>query len=158
MITYCVGIDPGKKGGIGLIVNRDGIKTCAASPYSDVALKRTLILLHDAINCVPDVQVMACVEQVNAMPKQGVVSVFTFGKSAGFIEGALYALSIPYQLVRPQVWKKEFGLNSDKQGSIEVCQKLFPTVSLLATERSRVPHDGMAEGMLMAEYGSRRLL
>lgn len=158
MITYCVGIDPGKKGGIGLIVNNDGVRTYAASPYSDDALKRTLLTLSDVINYVPDAQVVACVEQVNAMPKQGVVSVFTFGKSAGFIEGALYVLSIPYQLVRPQVWKKEFGLNSNKQGSIEVCQKLFPTVSLLATTRSRVPHDGMAEALLMAEYASRRLL
>lgn len=71
-------------------------------------------------------KVVACIEQVGAMPGQGVTSMFTFGKSAGFAEGVIRALGIKYQLVRPQIWKKEFGLNTDKQKSIDVCPKVVP--------------------------------
>lgn len=91
------------------------------------------------------------------MPGQGVVSMFNFGHNLGFIEGVIRANDIPYQLVPPQTWKKEFSLNSDKQKSIEVCQKLFPDVNLLPTERSRKPSDGIAEALLMAEYARRKL-
>ena len=54
-------------------------------------------------------------------------------------------------------WKKEFGLNGNKQKSIEVCRKLFPDVSLLPTSRCKKSHDGMAEALLMAEYARRRM-
>lgn len=100
---------------------------------------------------------MCCVEKVSAMPGQGVVSMFNFGHNLGVIEGLLRGYGIPYQLVPPQTWKKEFSLSSDKAKSIEVCQKLFPNVSLLATERSRKPNDGIAEALLMAEYARRKL-
>jgi crossover junction endodeoxyribonuclease RuvC len=91
------------------------------------------------------------------MPHQGVASSFNFGKSAGFIEGVLCALGIPYQLITPQRWKKEFTLNSDKQKSIDVCERLFPNVDLLPTPRCKVKSDGMAEALLMAEYARRNL-
>jgi crossover junction endodeoxyribonuclease RuvC len=97
------------------------------------------------------------VEKVSAMPGQGVVSMFNFGHNLGLIEGLLRGYGISYQLVPPQTWKKEFSLSSDKAKSIEVCQKLFPNVSLLATERSRKPNDGIAEALLMAEYARRKL-
>lgn len=91
------------------------------------------------------------------MPGQGVVSMFNFGHNLGYIEGLLNAWDIPYQLVPPQTWKREFSLSSDKSKSIEVCQKLFPKVNLKATERSRKPSDGIAEAILMAEYARRKL-
>ena len=96
-----------------------------------------------------------CLEKVGAMPGQGVTSTFTFGEGFGFIQGVLMALGISFQLVPPQKWKKEFSLNSDKQKSIEVCQKLFPEVDLYRTERCKKPHDGMAEALLLACYASR---
>ena len=101
---------------------------------------------------VTDSRVVSCVEKVGAMPGQGVVSMFNFGHNLGLIEGLLQANKIPYQLVPPQTWKKEFSLTGDKQKSIEVCKKLFPDISLLATPRSRKESDGMAEALLMAEY------
>ena len=82
---------------------------------------------------------------------------FHFGKAAGFIEGVLCALGIPFQLIPPQRWKKEYSLGSDKQQSVDACRGLFPNVSLLPTERCRKPSDGMAEALLMAEYARRRL-
>ena len=89
------------------------------------------------------------------MPGQGVVSMFNFGMNFGFIQGVLKAYRIPYELVTPQKWKKEFSCTSDKNTSIEVCKRLFPKVNLKATERCKKDHDGMAEALLIAEYGRR---
>ena len=82
---------------------------------------------------------------------------FNFGKSAGFIEGVLTALGIPFQLVTPQRWKKEFTLHNSKQSSIDVCKRLFPDVDLRPTGRCRKDSDGMAEALLMAEFAKRKL-
>ena len=83
---------------------------------------------------------------------------FNFGKSAGYIEGVLSALGIPYQLVPPNKWKKEFSLiGKDKQASIETCRKLFPELDLKRTERCRTDSDGKAEATLLAEYARRNM-
>lgn len=95
------------------------------------------------------------VEHVNAMPGQGVTSCFSFGQNFGFILGLLTAFRIPYELVRPQKWKKEFSCTSDKNTSIEVAQRLFPGVDLRRTPQCRKPHDGICEALLMAEWGKR---
>ena len=148
MKTY-IGIDPGKSGALAIIYPDGTIQTI---PFSNTDYVEILYSLKDRRT-----QIMCCVEKVSAMPGQGVVSMFNFGHNLGFIEGVLQASFIPYQLVPPQTWKKEFSLTSDKAKSIEVCQKLFPNVSLLATARSRKPSDGIAEALLMAEYARRRL-
>jgi crossover junction endodeoxyribonuclease RuvC len=101
---------------------------------------------------------MACVEKVGAMPGQGVTSMFNFGKSAGFIEGVLSALLIPYQLIPPAKWKREFSLiGKDKQASIITCRKLFPELDLKRTERCRTDSDGKAEALLLAEWARRKM-
>lgn len=141
-----IGIDPGKKGGYASI-NGDHVE---AYPWDDIFFIQHLhglLATHDSV--------VACVEKVNAMPGQGVSSMFTFGKSAGYIEGVLSAMGIPYQLIPPRVWKKTYGLDSSKQKSIDVCRRLFPDLNLLATERSRVPSDGVAESALLALYAKR---
>lgn len=97
----------------------------------------------------------AVVEHVGAMPGQGVTSCFSFGETFGWLLGVLDAMGIPYELVRPQRWKKEFSCTSDKNTSIEVARRLFPGVSLKRTPQCRKPHDGMAEALLMAEYARR---
>lgn len=142
-----IGIDPGKSGAIAVIYP-DG--SVYAKPFD----AEEYIKLLKELKLRPAV---CCLEKVGAMPGQGVVSMFNFGHNLGFIEGLLQAYSIPYQLVPPQTWKKEFSLSSEKAKSIEVCQKLFPEVSLLATKRSRKPNDGIAEAILMAEYARRRM-
>ena len=143
-----IGIDPGKKGGYAAIAGERGI---AVSPWDDGQFIEDMRAVAASGAC------MACVEKVGAMPRQGVTSMFNFGKSAGFIEGVLSALGIPYQLVTPQRWKKEFTLHNSKQKSVEVCKRLFPDVSLLPTPRCRVASDGMAEALLMAEYARRKM-
>ena len=142
-----IGIDPGKNGGIALLSNvSDFINTFV---YSEDAI---LEVLKQASKYVDKI---CYLEQVHAMPKQGVTSTFNFGMNFGFIQGVLKAYGIPYELVTPQKWKKEFSCTSDKNTSIEVCKRLFPTVNLKATDRCKKDHDGMAEALLIAEYGRR---
>lgn len=143
-----IGIDPGKSGALAILYDDGQVETHAFDPG---VYTHTLKAVR---GCDP---IICCVEKVGAMPGQGVVSMFNFGHNFGFIEGLLRAYGIPYQLVPPQTWKKEFSLNSDKAKSIEVCQKLFPNANLLATIKSRKPSDGIAEAILMAEYARRRL-
>ena len=150
MKTVFIGIDPGKKGGIACIDTAQNISFTV--PYSDKAL---IDLCSGAFNNGSDA--VCCLEKVGAMPGQGVVSMFSFGQSVGYIKGVLEAFRIPYQEITPQKWKREFGLTSDKAASAEVCRKLFPDVDLLATPKCKKPHDGMAEALLMAEYARRKL-
>ena len=140
-----IGIDPGKDGALAVIF--DGMDEIMVFPYGEREYINTLQNLsgHNA---------KTCLEHVTAMPKQGVTSMFSFGENFGYIRGLLEANGIPYELVRPHKWKKEFGI-SDKNQSVEVCKRLFPGVSLRRTDRCRKDHDGMAEALLMAEYARR---
>lgn len=155
-----IGIDPGKNGGIA-VINDKFPKPVNITVYKysdddlidviDVCTKGSSIAVHrdEEIKCV--------LEKVNAMPGQGVVSMFNFGQNFGFIQGVLKAYEIPFELVPPQKWKKEFSVTSDKNTSIEVAKRLFPGVNLKATDRCKKDHDGMAEALLMAEYARRHL-
>ena len=142
-----IGIDPGKKGGFAVLI--DG-KVWKAEVWDDAEFVNTMRQVSQMRTVA-----RAAVEKVGAVKGNGVTSMFSFGKSAGFIEGVLATLDIPYQLISPQKWKAEFGLNSDKQKSIEVCHKLFPDVDLLATPRCKKPSDGKAESILIGCFAYR---
>lgn len=151
-----IGIDPGKNGGICELrtfpQHREMSDNLLILPYSDENLIEVCTSSkekHEPIKCV--------LEKVNAMPGQGVVSMFNFGQNFGFIQGVLKACEIPFELVPPQKWKKEFSVTGDKNTSIEVAKRLFPGVQLKASTRCTKDHDGMAEALLMAEYARRRL-
>ena len=143
-----IGIDPGKSGSLAYIMDDGSVNVF----QFDEGLYNTA--LRGIADLGPSV---CCLEHVGAMPGQGVTSMFTFGQNFGFIQGLLTAHGIPYELVRPQKWKREFGITGDKNSSIAVCKRLFPDVSLLPTERCRKENDGMAEALLLAEYARRKL-
>ena len=149
-----IGIDPGKKGGYAMIVDDPKSSYVKAYPWDDAAFAEEMrgigLKLENPRGCV-----VAAVEQVNAMPGQGVTSMFSFGKSYGYILGVLTALNIPFQTVRPHEWKKAFGLNSSKTKSIEVCHRLFPEIDLKRTDRCRTESDGIAEAALITLYAKR---
>ena len=136
-----------------MIAENDGQRGVYVYPWDDVMFVHEMTALKNM-----GVGITACVEKVGAMPGQGVTSMFNFGKSAGYIEGVLSALGIPYQLVMPKRWKGEFTLNGkDKAASVAVCRKLFPEICLKRSDRCRVDSDGMAEALLLAEFARRRL-
>ena len=101
--------------------------------------------------------VKAVVEHVGGMPGQSAPASFNFGDNFGFTRGLLTALGIPYELVRPQKWKKEFSCTSDKNTAIDVAKRLFPGVNLKRTPRCTKDDDGHAEALLIAEFCRRRL-
>ena len=147
MKTLFIGIDPGKSGGIAII--NETTNYIDTFPYNN---EEFIQICTDVYYGTSDCNnIVCCLEKVGARPGQGVVSMFSFGQSVGYIKGVLESFRIPYQEISPQKWKKEFGLNSEKAASAEVCRKLFPDVSLLATPRCKKPHDGMTEALLMAE-------
>lgn len=144
-----IGIDPGLSGALAMISEGREAKVVSWDPEA----------YRDALASVSAANeyAVACLEKVSAMPGQGVTGMFNFGKNYGHIIGLLEANGISYELVRPQKWKKEFGITGDKNRSIAVCKRLFPGVSLRRTDRCRKDDDGMAEALLMAEYARRRL-
>ena len=146
-MTY-IGIDPGKSGALAYIRENGMANVIPFDPSLYLFTLRTIA--HDD-------QAVCCLEHVNAMPGQGVTSMFNFGLNFGWLQGVMAALKIPYELVRPQKWRKEFSITGDKNDSIAVAKRLFPGVSLLPSDRSRKDNDGMAEALLMAEYARRRL-
>ena len=146
---YCLGIDPGRNGGFS-IIHTDGTIVCAEKFNKDEFIWHVDWLAHQQEKTV------CCLERVHAMPRQGSVSMFSFGESYGWLKGVLDMAEIPYQEIAPQTWKKEFNLNSDKTKSIEVAKQLFPKAKLTPLGCKK-PHDGVAESLLMAEYARRKL-
>lgn len=142
-----IGIDPGKSGAMAVIAANGRVYI---TPFDQERYRAELEKWRYG-------EPRCCLERVGAMPKQGVNSMFHFGENYGFIQGLLTAYSIPYELVTPQRWKREFGVTGDKNTSIAVCKRLFPDVDLRRTERCRTDDDGMAEALLMAEYARRRM-
>lgn len=145
-----IGIDPGKGGALARI-NDYGI---FIFPFDKEVYRN---VLSDYQSVGSNTLGKCCLEHVNAMPGNGGVSMFHFGENFGFIQGLLTAYDIPYELVRPQKWKKEFSITADKNTAIEVCKRLFPNVSLKRTERCKKDDDNFAEALLMAEYARRHM-
>lgn len=146
-----IGVDPGAKGSL---VALRGDKVLLMSIFNKHEYRRIVSY------CVELDVTYAVVEQVHAMPSQGVTSMFSFGENYGWIKGLLDAFGVPFVLVPPQTWKKKYGLIAPKgtdkkvikRNSIERAKTLFPDISLRATPRCKVDHDGLAEGLLIADF------
>ena len=153
-----IGVDPGKKGGYAVIEQGiSGQQTVEVYPWDDSEFVHKMRMLAEDDD-IRNAGIIAAVEKVGAMHGQGVTSMFSFGRSLGFIEGVLSGCWISYQLVPPNVWKKSFSLiGKDKQASIETCKRLFPGINLLPSDKCRKDSDGMAESTLLAEYARRNL-
>lgn len=156
-----IGIDPGQKGALAIIgwdaalAEYDATARLEDGPLiipfdQDRYIGALLAVETSGVECV------CCIEDVHSLPREGVVAAHNFGRSIGWLHGILDAIGIPYQPITPQKWKKEFGLNSDKANSIEVCKRLYPGVNLLRTERSRKEDDNMAEALLLSTYAKRK--
>lgn len=135
-----LGIDPGKSGGFSAIrVNSTLIFYEAFSHHTP----------HDIIRFLKQYPIKkAYIEQVSAMPKQGVVSVFTFGQNYGWWQGILTALEIPFERVSPLKWQTVMRCRTggNKNISKARAQELFPSV--------KITH-AVADALLIAEYGRR---
>lgn len=150
-----LGIDPGKSGAL-CWMSESGIADLSPMPISwksyDMSLLRTFIASS---------QVVIIERQQPLPPKMGgSLASYWRGASQYLLEGLCVGLQIPYEIVRPVDWQKEFfqGLSKDlgKQRSVIVCKRLFPEVDLRRTPRCHKDDDGIADAILIAEYGRRR--
>lgn len=93
------------------------------------------------------------IEQVAAMPGQGVSSMFSLGDTFGVLRGVCESLGGKVEFIRPQEWKKHYGLGSDKGEALERARFMFPE---LLQELRLKKHHNRAESVLIAQYGVER--
>ena len=128
-----IGIDPGLTGAIALL-NPDGkLLALADMPTCQLSHGKKQVDVWQLANVISKFSHWdsnggcAVVEKVNAMPGQGVVSMFSFGVSYGMVLGVLAMGGIPYELVTPQRWKKRVNLiGQDKDASRQLASRLYP--------------------------------
>ena len=95
-------------------------------------------------------EIRVVIEQVSAMPGQGVTSMFNFGQSFGILKGICSAMQLPMFFVRPAKWKKYFNLiNSEKDASRTRAIEIFPYFS---TQLSKKKDSNKADAILIASF------
>lgn len=153
-----IGIDPGL-GGAAALLNGHGVLEVVDLPVMvkpngrgkvNAALFNLLLSEWSTAFGFAAESVLAVVESVSAMPRQGVSSVFSFGHSLGVIEGVLAARGIAIEHVTPQAWKRHYNLTRDKNLARTKATELYPAS---AAQFARVKDHGRAEAVLIARYG-----
>ena len=95
-------------------------------------------------------EIKVVIEQVSAMPGQGVTSMFNFGQSFGILKGICSAMQLPMYFVRPAKWKKYFNLiNSEKDASRTKAIEIFPYFS---SELSKKKDSNKADAILISSF------
>lgn len=161
--TVTFGVDPGLTGAIAVLVDgvlRDvadmpAVAGTAASSKNRVQPALLADTVRDWLLRWPaqEHRCTAIIEQVNAMPKQGVSSVFSLGHSLGTAEAVFSTLGVRVEWVTPAQWKREMKLSSDKAASRAEASRLYPADS---ARWKRVKDDGRAEAVLLAHWFARR--
>lgn len=144
-MTAIIGIDPGKSGGIAFISK--SFQRAVKMPETERDLWQQLMDARD-VGESDEGDVVAYLEKVGPMPKQGVTSVWTFGQGYGATRMALIGLGIRFETVTPQRWQKAMGCMSggDKNVTKRKAQELFPSL--------KITH-AIADSLLIAEHGRR---
>lgn len=143
-----LGIDPGLLGGLAIVDLETskliaGIRMPTFKRGSKTYVKATEIL--DLIDDhKPDVVV---IEDVHAMPRQGVSSTFTFGKATGVAEGVVMAHVQQCFWISPAKWKKRQNLGKSKRASLDLAECKFGRGLI---DWSVLANDGIAEAALIA--------
>lgn len=153
-----IGIDPGVGGAIALLNQQNQFLAVQDMPVMIITGKRQTVnaaalskILTAWVEGIKE-PVICYLEQVSAMPGQGVSSMFSFGVSYGVVQGVLSALNIPFVLVTPQAWKKRAGLiHAEKDKARTTAQQLFPSADL-----SRKKDTGRADALLIARFGENK--
>jgi|TARA_B110001452_G_C15026266_1_gene358665 crossover junction endodeoxyribonuclease RuvC len=152
-----IGIDPGLSGAIAVLKNNK-IKSIFDMPVMPEGKKNKRQLnsaqLVELIknNIEKNEEIVIVVEQVNAMPGQGVTSMFNFGQTFGAIKGICAALGLPIFFVRPAKWKKYFELiNSSKDASRTKAIEMYPSISNQLSKKKDV---NKSDAILIARFYS----
>ena len=152
-----IGIDPGISGSIcffedGKILDVIEMPTMNEGKKNKRQVNGAQIYneITDRINKSQKQDVRVVVEQVSAMPGQGVTSMFNFGQSFGIIKGICSAMQLPLYFVRPAKWKKYFNLiKSEKDASRTRAIEIFPYFS---SHLSKKKDSNKADAILIASF------
>ncbi len=152
-----VGIDPGLNGAIAILENKKVLAIFDMPVMSEGKKNKRQLNSAQLVNILveninDDKEIAVIVEQVNAMPGQGVTSMFNFGQTFGAIKGVCAALKLPIFFVRPSKWKKHFELiNSSKDASRTKVIEMYPSLSNQLSKKKDV---NKSDAILIARFFS----
>lgn len=161
-----MGIDPGLDGGIAILEENGSPTFYAKMPTKKIieksGKKKRMIDIAQVAAMIAKLEPEhVFIEQVSAMPKQGVSSTFTFGMGYGMLLGLCLALDplLRTTLIRPQGWQKMLYAGIEFPESVGPKAKASLRFSQLFPElvQKNVSHDGIIDASLIAEYGRRFL-
>ena len=156
-MSFVIGIDPGINGAIAIFENGQ-LDAVIDMPTLEMDSGKTkkrhisaigLVRILETWTLVSDGQAHIVIEKVGALPGNGSVSMFNFGRSAGIIEGVVAALRMPYTYVTPATWTKAVGRATGKDASRMRAMELFPSKAELF---KRAKDDGRADAALIAYW------
>ena len=152
-----VGIDPGIAGAIcffsdGKVIDVIDMPTMAEGKKNKKQINGPQIYneILQRIEGMNKKEIAVVIEQVSAMPGQGVTSMFNFGQSFGVLKGICSAMQLSMHFVRPAKWKRFFNLiNAEKDASRTKAIEIFPYIS---TQLSRKKDANKADAALIASF------
>ena len=152
-----IGIDPGISGSIcfmqnGKILEVVEMPTMAEGKKNKRQVNGSQIYneILEKIHNTDKQEIRVIIEQVSAMPGQGVTSMFNFGQSFSILKGICSAMQLPVYFVRPAKWKKYFNLiNSEKDASRTRAIEIFPYFS---SQLSKKKDSNKADAILIASF------
>ena len=150
-----IGIDPGLSGGIAILDDLKIYDIFDMPIMSEGKKNKNQLNSAQLVNILnkhvlKKENTFVIVEQVSAMPGQGVTSMFNFGQTFGSIKGICAAMGLPIFYVRPAKWKKHFELiNSSKDASRTKVIEMYPSISSRLTKKKDV---NKADAILIARY------
>ena len=152
-----IGIDPGITGSLcffedGKIIDVIDMPNMAEGKKNKRQVNGAQIYneISNRIKNIDKKNIKVVIEQVSAMPGQGVTSMFNFGQSFGILKGICSAMQLPMYFVRPAKWKKYFNLiNSEKDASRTKAIEIFPYFS---SHLSKKKDSNKADAILIASF------
>ena len=143
-----IGIDPGANGAVAVISREQEIILLQDYPGNEVAAANLL-------RGVSEQNVFAAIEKAQAMPKQGVRSMFKFGTNYGVWKGILATLGIPFREITPRTWQKGvIAKAQDKKPAVAAAARMFPKAELYGPRGGK--KDGRADALLIADWCRRQ--
>lgn len=157
-MSRILGIDPGKKGGVALIDTINCTLAVTDMPVEATTKSRALTSALVLSNMIEAGEVdYAYLEEVGAMPEEGAVGAFSFGRGFGRLEGVCAGAKVALTLVRPQEWKSRTNTPKEKDRAVTRATQLFPSAAHLFVGPRGGIKDGRAEAAIIAFYGAIKL-
>lgn len=150
-VTY-FGIDPGKNGAIAIVSLNGQLVSWTLEPSGKVLYELLCKWKPSAV----------FIEKAHTMPKQGIVSAFTYGSHFGELIAATEIYGAVHHLVVPRHWQFKMFLGTDskdapKYRASQAFKRLFPEIAPEIANRAGRLHEGVVDAALIGLYGAKHL-